>query len=86
MYFDFGRIPQWNCPIAGKPVPQTRAKHRNKKRPTPAPAPASDKPWFIPPIQCYEPEDGVFFAQVKWIYLYLYINLSQIGIRIVPAI
>ena len=64
LYFDFGRIPQWNCPIAGKPKPKSKAKHRNKSRPTPAPAPISDQPWFIPPIQCYEPEDGVFFAQV----------------------
>jgi len=64
LYFDFGRIPQWNCPIAGKPNPKSKAKHRNKSRPTPAPAPVSDQPWFIPPIQCYEPEDGVFFAQI----------------------
>ena len=65
LFFDFGRIPQWNCPIAGKPAPQKRKKQKkNRRPPTPAPAPASDKPWFIPPIECYEPEDGVFFAQV----------------------
>jgi len=64
LFFDFGRIPQWNCPIAGKPAPQTKAKQRGRKPPTPAPAPASDQPWFIPPIQCHEPEDGVFFAQI----------------------
>ena len=66
LFFDFGRIPQWNCPIAGKPAPQKRKKQKkNRRPPTPAPAPASDKPWFIPPIECYEPEDGVFFAQVS---------------------
>ena len=66
LFFDFGRIPQWNCPIAGKPAPQKRKKQKkNRRPPTPAPAPASDKPWFIPPIECYEPEDGVFFAQVE---------------------
>jgi len=73
LFFDFGRIPQWNCPIAGKPAPQTqerprgggRRKNKKKKNKSrPAPAPKVDKPWFIPPIQCYEPEDGVFFAQI----------------------
>lgn len=63
-FFDFGRIPQWNCPIAGKPAPQTQRQKKKKQPPTPAPAPVSDQPWFIPAIQCYEPEDGVFFAQI----------------------
>ncbi|KAJ6639396.1 Protein Skeletor, isoforms D/E [Pseudolycoriella hygida] len=31
--------------------------------PTPKPAPKNDA-WEIPPIQCYEPEDGVFYAQM----------------------
>lgn len=30
---------------------------------TPAPAPKTDA-WAIPDIQCYEPEDGVFYAQM----------------------
>jgi len=30
---------------------------------TPAPAPKTDA-WEIPAIQCYEPEDGVFYAQM----------------------
>lgn len=30
---------------------------------TPAPAATKDA-WEIPPIQCYEPEDGVFYAQM----------------------
>merc|ERR1712106_767600 len=46
------------------PAPQTKAKKKQKAPPTPAPAPQSDDPWFIPAIQCYEPEDGVFFAQI----------------------
>jgi len=69
LFLEFGRIPQWNCPIAGKPAPQTRPAPQQprgpgRKRPTPAPAPQSDQPWFIPPIECHEPEDGVFFAQI----------------------
>lgn len=31
--------------------------------PTPKPAPTNGA-WEIPPIQCYEPEDGVFYAQM----------------------
>lgn len=31
--------------------------------PTPAPAPKLGA-WEIPPIKCYEPEDGVFYAQM----------------------
>lgn len=34
-----------------------------KSVPTPAPAAKRDA-WAIPPIQCYEPEDGVFYAQM----------------------
>ncbi|TRY81057.1 hypothetical protein TCAL_09448 [Tigriopus californicus] len=58
--FDFGRIPQWNCPIAGKP--DTGGGRVN--RPTPAPARGTKDPWFIPAIQCHEPEDSVYFAQI----------------------
>lgn len=37
---------------------------RRPQRPaTPAPAPTNDA-WEIPPIQCYEPEDGIFYAQM----------------------
>jgi len=68
LFFDFGRIPQWNCPIAGKPAPKKKKKpkkFRGSSKNTPAPAPqTSREPWFIPSIQCYEPEDGVFFAQI----------------------
>lgn len=31
--------------------------------PAPAAAPKTDA-WYIPPIQCNEPEDGVFYAQM----------------------
>jgi len=58
---DFGRIPKWNCPIAGQP-------NRGSKKPSrvqePKKAPKSAKPWYVPPIQCHEPADGVFFAQI----------------------
>ena len=41
-----------------------QVRSQNGRRPTPAPVAKPSKPWFIPPIQCFEPEDGVFFAQV----------------------
>ena len=59
---DFGRLPQWNCPIAGKK--KKSGGRRGNRRPTPKPAKKAAKPWVIPPIQCHEPEDGVFFAQI----------------------
>ncbi|CRL07149.1 CLUMA_CG020142, isoform A [Clunio marinus] len=76
-FLDFGRQPFWNCPIPendGKPIlphhedikennrspPQ---KLQQNKPPTPKPVPKVDA-WDIPPIQCYEPEDGVFYAQM----------------------
>ncbi len=95
LYFDFGRIPRWNCPVAGKHQPQLLLPERPRtsagaaaappafRTPpaapvrgavhTPPAVPAAPRPvatpkqaWFIPPVQCNEPEDGVFFAQVKW--------------------
>lgn len=34
-------------------------------KPVPTPAPVTNRDaWEIPPIQCYEPEDGVFYAQM----------------------
>jgi len=63
LLFDFGRIPQWNCPIAGKK--QSKGKQKGKGRTaTPAPLQSAKKPWFIPPIECHEPDDGVYFAQI----------------------
>jgi hypothetical protein len=38
---------------------------QSTSRPVPTPKPASKKDaWEIPPIQCHEPEDGVFYAQM----------------------
>ncbi|XP_068084801.1 protein Skeletor, isoforms D/E-like [Anabrus simplex] len=47
------------------PQRQTTSSSRRGTRPpaTPAPAPKTGA-WEIPPIQCYEPEDGVFYAQM----------------------
>lgn len=109
LFFDFGRIPRWNCPIAGKqqaasllperprsssaagapavkaPAFTAAAKAPPAKAPLSSPLAPSNQPsraaaaavsggpqpvaspkqaWFIPPIQCNEPEDGVFFAQI----------------------
>merc|ERR1712241_1037285 len=62
---NFGRIPQWNCPIAGKKKSSSSSRNSlQRRRPTPKPAARSKQPWFIPPIECHEPEDGVFFAQI----------------------
>lgn len=31
----------------------------------PPPTPVKERDaWFIPPIECYEPEDGIFYAQM----------------------
>lgn len=36
-----------------------------RPRPVPKPAPSEKNvAWDIPPIQCYEPDDGVFYAQM----------------------
>lgn len=45
-------------------------RRRGPQRSNPTKAPATPAPvskrdaWDIPPIQCYEPEDGVFYAQM----------------------
>lgn len=47
-------------------VQQSTSKREPKPKPqpaTPAPVPKT-KSWHIPPIQCDEPEDGTFFAQM----------------------
>nr|XP_050869082.1 protein Skeletor, isoforms B/C isoform X1 [Vespula vulgaris] len=78
-FIEFGRPPAWNCPIPDQEQPDTYTDNDNNansnqqlvvttRRPqrvpaTPAPAPTNDA-WEIPPIQCYEPEDGVFYAQM----------------------
>lgn len=36
-----------------------------RSRPVATPRPVSNRnAWHIPPIQCYEPDDGVFYAQM----------------------
>ncbi|XP_068237883.1 protein Skeletor, isoforms B/C isoform X1 [Palaemon carinicauda] len=65
MFVDFSRTPRWNCPLpeeqgsnTGGPVVQTSGPS------APAAAKPASNPWFIPPVPCYEPEDGVFYAQI----------------------
>ncbi|KAG8234228.1 hypothetical protein J437_LFUL007733 [Ladona fulva] len=76
---DFGRYPEWNCPRAENTyveeseeeveevVSPPRAPVIEEERPsdvqTPAPAPKVNA-WKIPPIPCYEPDDGVYYAQM----------------------
>lgn len=52
-------------PTSRTEQPTTRNRNRNPSTApaTPAPAPKKDA-WEIPAIQCYEPEDGVFYAQM----------------------
>ncbi|KAF4521057.1 hypothetical protein B566_EDAN008129 [Ephemera danica] len=77
--FDFGRSPEWNCPlpetsnmtpdaheieeIEDTKVEAVTQEVTTRAPATPAPA-ATTNAWHIPPIQCYEPEDGVFYAQM----------------------
>ncbi|XP_012528510.1 protein Skeletor, isoforms B/C isoform X2 [Monomorium pharaonis] len=71
-FIEFGRPPAWNCPMPDQEpsdVNETASSHqvtlRTPQRVQATPAPASTKDaWEIPPIQCYEPEDGVFYAQM----------------------
>ncbi|XP_055715595.1 protein Skeletor, isoforms B/C [Phlebotomus papatasi] len=45
--------------------PNRRQEIIEAPRPVPTPRPANKNgAWDIPPIQCYEPEDGVFYAQM----------------------
>ncbi|XP_051164567.1 protein Skeletor, isoforms B/C isoform X2 [Leptopilina boulardi] len=77
-FIEFGRPPVWNCPMPDQEPSRTYDEDIDKsssnqeltattRRPrppaTPAPAPKTDA-WLIPDIQCYEPEDGVFYAQM----------------------
>ncbi|KAL0276587.1 UNVERIFIED_CONTAM: hypothetical protein PYX00_004134 [Menopon gallinae] len=52
------RVPVERQQVSPKPETRTRT-----QVPTPAPAPKTNA-WYIPPIQCHEPEDGVFYAQM----------------------
>lgn len=44
-------------------IQEITAVTRIRQPATPAPAPKTDA-WLIPDIQCNEPEDGVFYAQM----------------------
>ncbi|CAH2245286.1 jg15674 [Pararge aegeria aegeria] len=79
-FIEFGRPPLWNCPMpegeeeqttpeVHRATPVRPAAHENAAiiRPNPVPTPkpsAKAKPWDIPGIQCYEPPDGVLYAQM----------------------
>jgi hypothetical protein len=45
------------------PTVRNRTRATYSAQVTPAPAPKTDA-WEIPAIQCYEPEDGIFYAQM----------------------
>ncbi|XP_053619754.1 protein Skeletor, isoforms B/C isoform X3 [Plodia interpunctella] len=77
-FIEFGRAPVWNCPMPENEEdrqepprrdPPSRQPEANKAVikpnpvPTPRPVPRA-QPWDIPAIQCYEPPDGVFYAQM----------------------
>ncbi|XP_043479485.1 protein Skeletor, isoforms B/C isoform X1 [Leptopilina heterotoma] len=76
-FIEFGRPPVWNCPMPDQEPSRTygdsvdkspsnqelTAVTRIRQPATPAPAPKTDA-WVIPDIQCNEPEDGVFYAQM----------------------
>ncbi|XP_034232288.1 protein Skeletor, isoforms D/E-like [Thrips palmi] len=75
IFLEFGRSPRWNCPLPDGGHGAGEDQDREPARPaqttavttrppaTPAPHPKKDA-WEIPPIQCHEPEDGVFYAQM----------------------
>ncbi|XP_063880815.1 protein Skeletor, isoforms B/C-like [Scylla paramamosain] len=60
MIVDFGRTPEWNCPVP-EDTPQSKPQSGPSK---PPPAPETNNAWYIPPIPCNEPEDGVMYAQI----------------------
>ncbi|XP_072755492.1 protein Skeletor, isoforms B/C isoform X1 [Anoplolepis gracilipes] len=76
-FIEFSRPPAWNCPMpdqeqtsaysetgSGTKVVEITNTRRPPRLPaTPAPASTKDA-WEIPPIQCNEPDDGVFYAQM----------------------
>lgn len=69
MFVDFGRSPLWNCPLPDDQPSQSQSQsQRNTQQSSVNNAPQAVTPspsaWFIPPIPCHEPEDGVFYAQI----------------------
>ncbi|KAE8752192.1 Skeletor [Frankliniella occidentalis] len=77
IFLEFGRAPRWNCPLPdgghggqedqdrepARPASQQSTAVTTRPPATPAPHPTKGA-WEIPPIQCHEPEDGVFYAQM----------------------
>lgn len=62
MFVDFGRTPEWNCPV---PDDQTQGNRQPQSGPSkPQPVQEAANAWYIPPIPCNEPEDGVMYAQI----------------------
>lgn len=52
-------------PSPANPPPRKETVLDRPRRPVPTPRPAAKAgAWEIPPIQCHEPEDGVFYAQM----------------------
>ncbi|KAK3854277.1 hypothetical protein Pcinc_039232 [Petrolisthes cinctipes] len=69
MFVNFGRTPEWNCPIPedhppAPSSPNSRPPQSSSGPSEPAAAPPAPNPWYIPPIPCDEPEDGVLYAQI----------------------
>lgn len=50
----------------GKPTERTTIEVQTTVKPVPTPKPVAKRSdaWTIPPIECYEPDDGVFYAQM----------------------
>lgn len=64
MKIDFGRPPKWNCPLPDTQETRSTATRKPSSGNLPAAVAASKDAWHIPSIPCYEPEDGVFYAQI----------------------
>ncbi|XP_065351626.1 protein Skeletor, isoforms B/C-like isoform X2 [Cloeon dipterum] len=66
---NFNRYPEWNCqkPEEGSTPSSALTdleKEMSVSAATPKPVEVPKDAWSIPPIPCYEPEDGVFYAQM----------------------
>ncbi|XP_059469752.1 protein Skeletor, isoforms B/C isoform X2 [Neocloeon triangulifer] len=67
---NFTRVPEWNCPQPEDGTHSSAMSNLEKEMSspvaaaTPKPVEAPKDAWSIPPIPCYEPDDGVFYAQM----------------------
>ncbi|CAG0891716.1 unnamed protein product [Cyprideis torosa] len=72
LLIQFGRSPEWNCPVPEEKGSDTDGAHGGPPEPAggrdTAPKEAQPEqaitPWYIPPIPCHEPEDGVFYVHM----------------------